>query len=146
MYRRFIVLFVSMFACCSLFAQEQAKVTLATVFEEIAALDGFQTVERKEIEDATGQKLGACKGTIHGNASHREEVLRILSELPEGMLYSENRTSNDKITRVYIEEGGKKSSRMLYTFIGWAGNDLVVLLYSGGNLKKYKEFGDSIKR
>ena len=143
MKRIILILFATFFVCSTLFAQKTSRSTLPQVFDRISSLDGFQILSPKEIEDIMGVKLGKCKGTIHGNASHREKVLNILSNLPKSSLYSEYRTSNNKITRVYIEKD--TMNYMLYTFIGIGGNDLVVLLYMGGDLVKYKKIGDSIK-
>ena len=34
---------------------------------------------------------------------------------------------------------------MLYAFVGLGGNDLLVILYEDGDLKKYQEIADKIK-
>lgn len=142
MKRTILMLLLALLVCSSISAQDTSARSLLHAFEKISLLDGVQTVSRQEIEQIMGAEIGDCKGLVHGNASHRDAVLDILSHLPKSLLYSEHRTSTDKITRVYIEQGA--TDRMLYTFVGWGGNDLVVLLYSGGDIAKYRMVGDSI--
>lgn len=54
-------------------------------------------------------------------------------------------TSKNKITRFYITTDELGKSSMLYAFVGLGGNDLIVILYEDGDLKKYREIADKIK-
>lgn len=131
------------------FAQECVKdsvqMDLRTAFERVAALEGFEALSQSDVEGITGFQLGKCEGTVHGNASHRDAVLQIFSALPADALYSEEVTSKNKITRFYITTDELGKSSMLYAFVGLGGNDLLVILYEDGDLKKYQEIADKIK-
>lgn len=79
------------------FAQDSVQMDLRTAFEQVAALEGFEALSQSDVEGITGFQLGKCEGTVHGNASHRDEVLQIFSALPADALYSEEVTSKNKI-------------------------------------------------
>ena len=129
------------------FAQEcvMDSVQMDLRTEQVAALEGFEALSQSDVEGITGFQLGKCEGTVHGNASHRDEVLQIFSALPANALYSEEVTSKNKITRFYITTDEQGKSSMLYAFVGLGGNDLLVILYEDGDLKKYREIADKIK-
>lgn len=114
---------------------------LRQAYERISALDGFVQLSQKEVPKA----LGRCSCTVHGNSSHRDEVLGILSALPDSALYSEEVTAGGKVSRYYITTDAIGQSCMLYAFVGFGGNDLMVLLFEGGDLAKYREEADKIK-
>ena len=105
----------------------------------------FEALSQGDVQGITGFQLGKCEGTVHGNASHRDEVLQIFSALPADAFYSEEVTSKNKITRFYITTDEQGKSSMLYAFVGLGGNDLIVILYEDGDLKKYREIADKIK-
>jgi len=125
--------------------QMDVQMDLRQAFEQVAALEGFEALSQSDVEGITGFQLGKCEGTVHGNASHRDEVLQIFSALPADALYSEEVTSKNKITRFYITTDLQGKSSMLYSFVGLGGNDLLVILYEDGDLKKYQEIADKIK-
>lgn len=125
--------------------QMDVQKDLRQAFEQVAALEGFEALSQSDVEGITGFQLGKCEGTVHGNASHRDEVLQIFSALPADALYSEEVTSKNKITRFYITTDLQGKSSMLYSFVGLGGNDLLVILYEDGDLKKYQEIADKIK-
>ena len=131
------------------FAQESVvdsvQLDLRHAFERVAALEGFEALSQSDVDGITGFQLGKCEGTVHGNASHRDEVLGILADLPADALYSEEVTSKNKITRFYITTDDQGKSSMLYAFVGIGGNDLLVILYEDGDLEKYQEIADKIK-
>ena len=123
--------------------QMDVQMDLRQAFEQVAALEGFEALSQSDVEGITGFQLGKCEGTV--NASHRDEVLQIFSALPADALYSEEVTSKNKITRFYITTDLQGKSSMLYSFVGLGGNDLLVILYEDGDLKKYQEIADKIK-
>ena len=125
--------------------QMDVQMDLRQAFEQVAALEGFEALSQSDVEGITGFQLGKCEGTVHGNASHRDEVLQIFSALPADALYSEEVTSKNKITRFYITTDLQGKSSMLYAFVGIGGNDLIVILYEDGDLKKYQEIAAKIK-
>ncbi len=118
---------------------------LRQAYERIAALDGFAPLCEEELSGYERAMQGKCQGTVHGNSSHRDEVLGILSALPDSALYSESVTAKGKVSRYYITTGASGQSSMLYAFVGFGGNDLMVLLFEGGDLAKYKAEADKIK-
>ncbi len=124
---------------------QAAPALLRQVYERIAALDGFEPFSAEEASAYERVVQGKCHGTVHGNSSHRDEVLQILSTLPASALYSEEVTDKGKVSRYYIATGSDGSSSMLYAFVGFGGNDLLVLLFEGGDLAKYREQADKIK-
>ncbi|MCI6933081.1 MAG: hypothetical protein MR758_00545, partial [Bacteroidales bacterium] len=63
------------------FAQDSVQMDLRQAFEQVAALEGFEALSQSDVEGITGFQLGKCEGTVHGNASHRDEVLQIFSAL-----------------------------------------------------------------
>lgn len=145
MKRLMIALVAGAWYAVGAFAQSVPHISLKQAFEQVAALDGFQPFGMEDMDGDAKAALGECKGTVHANSSRRGEVLDILSALPDSVLYSEDVSAKGKITRFYIATDERGVSSMLYAFVGLGGNDLLVLLYEGGDLAKYQEQADKIK-
>lgn len=144
--KKICLLFV--FSVISSFASAQAilQCSFESVLTQVSDLENFQPLTQSEIHQVIGFDIGKCRGTIHGNSTHRDKVLDILSCLPNNYLYRENRLDEDKwLSRYYICTNDDEKYKMLYVFVGIGGNDLVVILFEDGNLTKYQELANREK-
>lgn len=120
--------------------------SLMGAFTKLSKLDTFEKIDPKEYEHLFPEEFGDSQGLVAPNSHLRDEILKILKEIPYTYLYSESRTQNDKISRCYIEPTNSGKCQMMYVIVGNGGNDVVVGLFSGAQIKKYEEFGDSFKQ
>lgn len=119
--------------------------SLMEAFSKLSKLETFEQINPKEFDHLFPEELGESQGLIAPNSHLRNEILKILKEIPYTYLYSESRTQNDKISRCYIESTNVGKCQMMYVIVGNGGNDVVVALFSGAQIKKYEDFGDSFK-
>lgn len=118
---------------------------LEQAFLSVAALDNFTLITGSDAKELFPGQLGDVRYTIHGNSDPREQVLGILNKIPQQLLYFEQRTENNKITRVYIEDNSERKGRMLFAFVGLGGNDLLVAEFSGESVEFYKKIADEMR-
>lgn len=75
-----------------------------------------------------------------------KNVLNVLEKIPSNLLKLENIDDKGRIIRLYLDNSDKKNLRVLYFLGGIGGNDLVVALFEGGNLKKIEQTIDEVKQ
>lgn len=120
--------------------------SLTVAFDNLSKLATFEKVEPKEYEHLFPEELGTAQGVIAPNSHLRDEILKILKEIPYTYLYSEARTQNDKISRCYIEQLPSGKCQMMYVLVGNGSNDVVAALFTDAPIKKYEDFGDTFKQ
>lgn len=108
-----------------------------SVLDYIFNFKGFQSGDIEKNEDyGFPDCYGKGKWTAYGNAGPKKDVLNVLEKIPSNLLKLENIDDKGRITRLYLDNSDKKNLRVLYFLGGTGGNDLIVALFEGGNLKK----------
>lgn len=118
---------------------------LEGAFKAIASLDGFEMMYPTTEECGYPDEMGNIKMAIHANSEHRDKVVAILSKIPSYMTVAEKIDERGKITRWYKEDLDNGETQMMFVFIGFGGNDLVVQLFSGSSRTYYQEISEEIK-
>lgn len=113
---------------------------LSSVWDYVAQMPYFYNEEMKNNEDFGFPKyLGKGKAAVSGNAGPKPDVLHVLDAIPSNYLVLDNNDERNRTTRFYLDKSNKKIPRALYFFGGTGGNDLVVVLFEGGNLKQIEK-------
>ncbi|MDE7349911.1 MAG: leucine-rich repeat domain-containing protein [Muribaculaceae bacterium] len=113
---------------------------LASALEYISGFKDFYTGEIEHNEDyGFPEYLGRGKWAVYGNAGPKKDVLNVLASIPSKYLVLDTTDENGHITRFYLDKSDKKQPKVLYFLGGNGGNDLVVALFKGGDLKKIEE-------
>lgn len=120
--------------------------SLTEAFSKLSKLETFEQINPKDFDHLFPEELGELKGLIAPNSHLRDDILKILKEIPSTYLYSEARTQNDKISRCYIEQTNSDKYQMMYVIVGKGGNDVVIGLFSGAQVQKYEDFGKEFKQ
>lgn len=123
---------------------------LSSCFDKMTPLEiAYEKIEQlpdySDKIDTTGVELGRVQGIIWPNAKHREEVIKIISEIPDSLIYFKTEQT-DKINRyyLYMDETGKE--QVLYVVVGHGGNDLVAELVTNSKTELNKEILDLLKK
>ena len=120
---------------------------LMSVLDYISNFKGFHSGGIEKNEDyGFPDFYGRGKWTVYGNAGPKKDVLNVLEKIPSNLLKLENIDDKGCITRLYLDKSDKKNLRVLYFFGGIGGNDLVVALFEGGNLKKIERTINEVKQ
>lgn len=120
---------------------------LASAWKFVSEMPYFYNEEMKNNEDFGFQKyLGRGKAAVSGNAGPKPDVLRVLEAIPSTYLVLDNNDERNRTTRFYLDKSDKKTPRVLYFFGGVGGNDLVVVLFEGGNIKKIEKMIKDMKQ
>lgn len=136
-----IIIIVSFFMLASINIYSQ-NLTVVDVFEAVSKIDGFQEMDYVEDDIKFPVEIGTPKMIIHGNAEPREQVLRLLKNLPESSLVYDSTDERGKFDRIFINT---ITYDLLYVHIGLVGNDTVLILFRGGNRKCIDEFIKDIR-
>lgn len=119
---------------------------LEAAYAHVAGMPYFGTKEIENNEDYYfPSTLGKGKFAAYGNAGPRPDVLHILESVPASYLSFENVDERGRIIRIYLDERNPDSPEVLYFFGGIGGNDLVVALFSNGNLKDIHSYIERMK-
>lgn len=120
---------------------------LSSTWEYVSQMPYFYNEEIKNNEDFGFPKyLGKGKAAVSGNAGPKPDVLHVLEAIPPTYLVLENNDERNRTTRFYLDKSDKKTPRVLYFFGGVGGNDLVVVLFEGGNIKKIEKMFKDMKQ
>lgn len=120
--------------------------TLEQVFQQVAAIKGFEEINCSAEEYGYPKEMGTMKMIAIGNADPREAVLARLSRLPSKLKIYEHINPRGKITRWYLEHSANGEASMMYVFVGLGGNDIVFQLFSGSSSRNYQEFAKKLIR
>lgn len=116
---------------------KSSKGILSSAWDYVSQMPYFYREEIKNNEDfGFPQFIGKGKAAVSGNAGPKPDVLHVLEAIPSTHLVFENNDERNRTTRFYLDKSDKKNPRVLYFFGGIGGNDLVVVLFEGGNLKQ----------
>ena len=130
-----ILLLVFLFSSCF-----DKKTPLEIAYEKIEQLPDYG-----EKIDTTGIELGRIQGIIWPNSNHREEVINIINEIPDSLIYFKMEQRN-KINRYYLYTDETGIEQVLYVVVGFGGNDLMAELVTNSKTELNKEILDSYKR
>lgn len=120
---------------------------LSSAWNYVSQMPYFYNEEIKNNEDFGFPKyLGKGKAVVSGNAGPKPDVLHVLKTIPSDFLVLENNDERNRTTRFYLDKSNKKNPRVLYFFGGIGGNDLVVVLFEGGNLMQIEKMFNDIKQ
>ncbi len=118
---------------------------LTSVFDAVTAMPHFQVMDIKKNSDyGYPDYFGKGRMVVYGNASPKEDVLRILKAIP-AKYFAHEEVRKNKIQRYYFNKD-KKNPQVLYFFGGTGGNDLVVCLFEGGSIKDIEQLLAEMKR
>lgn len=118
---------------------------LSSAWDYVSQMPYFYREEIKNNEDfGFPQFIGKGKAAVSGNAGPKPDVLHVLEAIPSAYLIFENNDERNRTTRFYLDKSDKKNPRVLYFFGGIGGNDLVVVLFEGGNLKQIEKMIDNL--
>lgn len=120
---------------------------LSSAWDYVSKMPYFHREEMKNNKDLGFPKyLGKGVAAVSGNAGPKPDVLHVLEAIPSAYLVFENNDKRGRTTRLYLDKSNNKNPRVLYFFGGIGGNDLVVVLFEGGNLKQIEKMIDDIKQ
>lgn len=120
---------------------------LIEIFNYVSAYKDFHMDVIDNNEDYGFSKfLGEGRCVIYKNASPKKDVLNVLASIPSDLLVCEKVDDRGRITRFYLDKSDKKNPKVLYFFGGINGNDLVVVLFEKGNLKKINKYLSKIRK
>lgn len=123
------------------------KSILEATYDHISNFDGFMVGEIESNESyGFPDFFGKGRWTVYGNAGPKKDVMNVLDVVPAKYLALETFDNRNRIRRFYLDSSDKKNPRLLYFFGGIGGNDLVVALFEGGDLKKIESFIEDEKR
>lgn len=122
------------------------KGSLYKAFLELSNLDTFEKFNTEEIDYLFPPELGKSQGLIAPNSHLRDDILKILKDIPYNHLYSETRSQKDNISRCYIEQLPSGIYQMMYVIVGHGSNDVVIALFTNEQVNKFTDFGNAIKQ
>lgn len=113
---------------------------LSSVWDYVSKMPYFYNEEMKNNEDFGFPKyLGKGKTVVSGNSGPKPDVLHVLDAIPSTYLALDKTDDRNRTTRFYLDKSNKKNPQVLYFFGGIGGNDLVVVLFEGGNIKQIEK-------
>lgn len=126
---------------------ESSTDILSSAWDYMSQMPYFYREEIKNNEDfGFPQFIGKGKAAVSGNAGPKPDVLHVLEAIPSAYLVYETNDQRNRINRFYLDKSDKQNPRVLYFFGGVGGNDLVVILFEGGNLKQIENMIADLKQ
>lgn len=86
--------------------------------------------------------LGKGTMAIHPNASPRDEIISLLSQLPPETLVYDNTDEKGRFDRIFVENG----TSLMYVHVGLSTGDTVVILFKDGNKDNISDFVNKINQ
>ena len=118
--------------------------SLEQAFTEISCMEGFQMSDCSAEEYGYPKEIGRMRMTMRGNSDSRDEVLAVLSKIPQGLLAAEFADERGKTDRWYIEDLDGGGTVMMHVFVGRGGNDIVAQMFSGSPGEYYHRLAEKI--
>ena len=116
--------------------------TFARLFDEVAAIERFEVLDVQGGDMGFPADIGKGKMAIHPNATPREEIVSLISSLPEGSLVYDCTDEDGRFDRIFIEDG----TSLLYVHVASGTGDTVVILFTDGNKQCIHDFIDRINK
>lgn len=116
--------------------------TFARLFDKVAAIERFEVLDIQGGDMGFPTDIGEGKMAIHPNATPREEIVSLISSLPEGSLVYDSTDEDGRFDRIFIEDG----TSLLYVHVASGTGDTVVILFTDGNKQCIRDFIDRINK
>lgn len=116
-------------------------VTIEDIFDMVSKIERFETIPFNGGDFGFPEDLGTGLFAIHPNASPRDEIERLLNQLPRKSLVYDETDDNGRFDRFYIEN----ETSLLYVHVGAGTGDTVVILFKDCDSDKMAAFIENLR-
>lgn len=118
------------------------ELTLDEVFGKVSKIERFELLDFPGGDMGFPNNLGKGTMAIHPNASPRDEIIYLLSQLPPETLVYDNTDEKGRFDRIFVENG----TSLMYVHVGLSTGDTVVILFKDGNKDNISDFVNKINQ
>lgn len=140
--KKTILLCIIAIACALTAFTANKNLTLDEVFGKVSKIERFEVLDFPGGDMGFPDNLGKGTMAIHPNASPRDEIISLLSQLPPETLVYDNTDEKGRFDRIFVENG----TSLMYVHVGSSTGDTVVILFKDGNKDNISDFINKINQ
>lgn len=140
--KKTILLCIIAIACALTAFTANKNLTLDEVFGKVSKIERFEVMDFPGGDMGFPDNLGKGTMAIHPNASPRDEIISLLSQLPPETLVYDNTDEKGRFDRIFVENG----TSLMYVHVGLSTGDTVVILFKDGNKDNISDFVNKINQ
>lgn len=137
-----ILICITVIACALTAFTSNKGLTLNEVFGKVSKIERFEVLDFQGGDMGFPDNLGKGTMAIHPNASPRDKIISLLSQLPPETLVYDNTDEKGRFDRIFVENG----TSLMYVHVGLSTGDTVVILFKDGNKDNISDFVNRINQ